>query len=110
MTKLSKHFVSLLFLLSSGCGTMEVADFQPNITLPASGDCYGIKVLSKEETRLPKAQCDELKKRAVFIDSENYKLLRQTVQRNCQKFECKQIIGAFDGLFLSIDQALQLIP
>jgi hypothetical protein len=89
---------------------MEVADFQPNITLPASGDCYGITVLSKKETRLPRAECDEIKKRAIFIDSENYKLLRKSIQKNCQNFQCKEIIGAFDGLFLAIDEALQLIP
>ena len=104
-------FASLLFSLASlSCANMDVADFRPHIRLPASGDCFGINVLSHKEVRLAKPQCDELVKRAIFLDSENYKLLRSSIQKNCQHFQCKQIVGAFDGLFLSIDQALQKIP
>lgn len=88
---------------------MKVADFQANITLPASEDCFGITVISKKETRLPKEQCEQFKKRAIFIDSENYKLIRKTTLINCQYKECKQIMGAFDELFLSIDSALQKV-
>jgi len=89
---------------------MEVADFKAQIRLPASQDCYGINVISGKETRLPHAQCDEVIKRSVFLDSANWKLLRETIQRNCQQYQCQQIVGAFDGLFISIDQALQKIP
>jgi hypothetical protein len=89
---------------------MKVPDFQANITLPASGDCFGITTLTRKETRLPKEQCDEFKKRAIFIDSENYKLIKKTTLINCQYKECKQIQGAFDDLFLAIDGALQKIP
>lgn len=89
---------------------MEVADFRPHIRLPASGDCFGINVISKKEVRIPRPQCDELVKRSIFLDSENYKLLRTSIQRNCQQFQCTQIIGAFDGLFIAIDKALQNVP
>lgn len=89
---------------------MEVADFQVGITLPASEDCYGVNVISGKEERLPRLQCIEKRKRSVFLDSANYKLLKETIQRNCQQFQCTQIIGAFDGLFISIDQALQELP
>lgn len=107
-----KSFALLVSSLAfvSACSSMKVADFEASITLPASGDCYGIKVLSKAESRLPRAACDEKKKRAVFIDSENYKLLKTTIQKNCQYAQCKQLTGAFDELFLSLDQALQKLP
>lgn len=103
---------SLLLVVLSGCAglPMQVPDFQPNVTLPASGDCYGITVVTRKETRLPKPECDELKKRAVFFDSENYKLIRESFQQNCQLFQCQQLIGAFDNLFLAIDKGLQSIP
>lgn len=89
---------------------MDVADFRAHITLPASEDGYGINVISKKEVRIPKAEWDQLKKRGVILLSDDYKLLRQSIQKNCQTFKCKQIVGAFDGLFLSIDEALQQIP
>lgn len=89
---------------------MEIADFRPHIKLPYSGECYGINVLSHKEIRLTKPQCDHLIQRAIFLDSANYKLLRTSIERNCQQFQCQQIIGAFDGLFLAIDKALQKMP
>lgn len=112
MIKLLKHSVNLLFLLSSlvGCAGMEVADIKPRITLPASQECFGITVLSKKEERLSEADCIEVKKRSVFLDSENWKMLRSSIQRNCQHLKCKQIVGAFDNLFLTIDEALQQLP
>lgn len=89
---------------------MEVADFRAHIRLPASQDCFGINVVSGAEVRLPKAQCDALISRAIFLDSDNWKLLKTSIQRNCQYNECKQLVGAFDGLFLSLDKAAQQIP
>lgn len=110
MTRLLLPLGALLSLVISGCAQMEVADFQANIRLPASQDCYGINVVSGREQRRSRKQCDDLVARAVLLDSENWKLLRESIQRNCQQFECKNIIGAFDGLFLSLDKALQALP
>lgn len=89
---------------------MQTSDFEVMITLPASQDCAGIKVMSGTETRYPHPQCEEMKKRAVFITSKNYKLLKGDVQKNCQYQKCQQITGAFDGLFLTLDHALQQVP
>lgn len=102
--------VLLLLLALSNCGSMQTSDFEVNVTLPASQECYGLHVMSGKETRRPSAVCMELKKRAVFLTSENYKLLKADIQRNCQNQKCKQITGAFDGLFLSLDEALRKIP
>lgn len=110
MTKLLQLSVSLLSFALLSCATFEVADFRPHIRLPASQDCFGVNVLTHKEVRLSRPQCDELIKRAIFLDSVNYKLLKTSIERNCQHAECKQIIGAFDGLFLALDQALSKLP
>lgn len=111
MLRLLRLSVSSLFLaLSLSCANLEVADFRPHVRLPYSGDCFGVNVLSHKEVRIARPQCDELIKRAIFLDSENYKLLRSSIQRNCQHFECTQIIGAFDGLFLALDKGLEKLP
>jgi hypothetical protein len=88
------------------------SDWQASITLPASGDCMSFHVMSGKEVRLPadSPECIEKKLKSVWLDLESYKLLRGDIQKNCQFAQCKQITGAFDGLFLTIDSALQKIP
>src|SRR4051812_5717051 len=101
--RLLQLFVSLLLIANSACSSMEIADIRPYVTLPYSEDCFGINVLSRTEARLPKPQCEEMKKRAVFMTSNDWKLLRISIQKNCQHAKCKQLIGAFDELFLAVD-------
>lgn len=107
-TKLSLMVASLASL--SACAGMQIANIKPMVTLPYSGDCYAVAVLTHEKIRTPKQQCDEIKKRAVFIVSEDWKKQRIAIQKNCQHSQCKQLIGAFDELFLRIDGALAKIP
>jgi hypothetical protein len=110
--KLSRQLAALLFsLLTTSCATMmQTSDFEAMVILPASGDCFGLHVMSGIEKRYPAEVCKEIVKRAVFLTSANWKMLREDVQKNCQYQQCQQITGAFDGLFLSIDKALQKIP
>ena len=89
---------------------MEIADIGPMVTLPASGDCYQVTVLSQKKTRFPKEQCDQIKKRGIVITSEDWKKQRISIQKNCQLQKCKQLVGVFDSLFLTIDDALKKIP
>lgn len=89
---------------------MELADFNVFTTLPASGDCYGISVITQQRTRIPKAECDEKKKMSVILFYDDYRMLKFANLKNCQFNECKQIEGAFDQLFLGMDKALQKIP
>lgn len=107
---LSKLLIVLCLILVSSCGGMEIADIGPMVTLPASGDCYRVTVLTKVKTRIPKIQCDEIKKRGIVLTSEDWKKQRISIQKNCQLQKCKQLIGTFDSLFLTIDQALQKVP
>ena len=89
---------------------MQTSDFEVNVVLPYSGDCAGVKVMSKTYRRIPRTECVKLTRRAIFITSENYRMLRGDVQSNCQYQACKQITGAADGLFLALDEALQKLP
>lgn len=102
----------LLVASTSSCAHYQTSDWQANITLPATLDCYGFNVMSGKETRLPaEAKACEIKKlKSVWIDYENYKILRGDVQKNCQLNQCTQMIGAFDNLFLKMDAALGQIP
>lgn len=109
--RLTKPFLMVASLLSlSACGSMEIADIGPMITLPASGDCYQVTVLTHQKKRFPKAKCDDIKRRGVVLTSEDWQKQRFSIQKNCQLAQCKQLIGAFDELFLAVDQALQKMP
>lgn len=111
--KLSKPLASLLLLASlSGCaGLKKVSDFQVNVTLPASGDCMGFNIISGKEQRLPadSKECQEKKRKSVWLDSENYKILRKDILNGCQLDACTQFTGRFDSLFLMLDKAAQKV-
>lgn len=55
-------------------------------------------------------KCKDLKQKGIILDSENYLILRRDILKNCQFYQCKQIVGAFDDLFLTIDRAVRLVP
>lgn len=97
----------LITLTIISCQTFEIADITPLVRLPASQDCFGISVLSQEEKRIPKAECDEILKTSVIIPFEEYQKQRFVTQKNCQMAKCKQLVGAFDNLFLTIDAGLK---
>ncbi len=106
--KLSMRFVSSVALLAiTSCKSFQASDFEVMVRLPASEDCFGLRVMSGKETRYPKEACDEIVKRAIFLTSANWNMLRGDIQKNCQQAQCHQIRGAADGLFLSLDKALQ---
>ena len=92
------------------CANIEIADIGPMVTLPASGDCYQVTVISQKKTRYPKAKCDDIKRRGIILTSDDWKKQRISIQKNCQLNKCKQLVGVFDSLFLTIDSALQKVP
>lgn len=110
LKQLTKLFLMVASLSLSGCGSFQIADIGPMVTLPGSGDCYQVTVLTNKKTRFPKVQCDDIKRRGIILTSEDWQKQRFSIQKNCQILECKQLIGAFDELFLTIDNALKHIP
>lgn len=113
MTKLLQRAANLLLLASlSACASFKLSDWQASFTLPASGDCYSINVMSGKEERLAvdDPKCISKKLHSVWIDSESYKMLKLDIQNNCRAAECAQITGAFDNFFLTIDEAARAIP
>lgn len=89
---------------------MSIQNFKAGVTLPYSEDCYFKYVLSPDSQRYEKAKCEIIKKHALIITSDDWKIIRKNFQDNCQVLECKQLVGQFDQLFLTIDKSLQLIP
>lgn len=97
-------------ILSASCATYRTSDFPIMIRLPASRECFELKVMSGKEKTYSVEQCDAMIAKAIFLTSDSWKLLRGDIQTNCLNAKCKQIQGAADGLFLSLDRALQSVP
>lgn len=76
------------------------------MTLPYSEDGYRIGTLTQKETRIPKAEWEEKKKRGIIIFSEDWQKLKFSFLKNCITNPCKQTVGALDELFIAIDKAL----
>lgn len=109
LLKRSAASVVSVIILSS-CGSFQTSDFPLIIQLPASKECFEIKVMSGAERRYLPATCEKIKARAILLTSEAWKMIRADIQTNCLHAECTQISGAADGLFLAIDKALQKVP
>lgn len=86
---------------------VEIPDISPGVTLPASGDGYQIGTLSQKETRIPKAEWDEKRKRGIILFSDDWAKLKFTLLKNCISNPCKQTVGALDDLFIAIDDAIK---
>lgn len=102
--------LSVSLLISVGCATQEIPDFKAHITLPASGNGYWVKSVSPEEGMIPKAEWEQVKRRGIIILPEDWKILRNTVLKNCLVMECKNAVGIFDDIFFSLDEALKKTP
>lgn len=89
---------------------MKISDVPLMVQLPASKQCFEVKVLSWEEAIYPPEQCEKIKEISIILTSEAWKMLRGDIQSNCQTSKCKQLTGAADGLFIAIDEALQKVP
>jgi hypothetical protein len=109
LSMLLKSLVPLTVIIS-GCQTFRTSDYPLIIRLPASRECYEFKVMSHAEKRYPEKECDEIISRAIFITSETWRLMRGDIQANCQNAKCEQVRGAADGLFITVDEALQKVP
>ena len=104
-------FFIILALVLSGCASVKIPDFKAHITLPASEDGYWVKTVSPDEGRIPKEEWAIKRKRGIILLKEDWAILRNTLLENClTNRQCKDVVGTFDGLFYSIDEALKRIP
>ena len=97
----------LFFAVS--CAHVDIPNIKVYVELPASRDGYGIETVTKKEHVIPAEQWKEKKKRAMYIFSEDWQVLKQTLRANCIKNKCRQAVGALDGLFLALDNALKKV-
>jgi hypothetical protein len=110
MHLLRKHFLSLSLSFSlCACATVAIPDFNAYITLPAGGDGFGVSTVSKKITEIPQPRWEEMKKRGVVVLPEDWKILKQTIRKNCIANNCEKAIGAVDSLFYAIDDALKKV-
>jgi hypothetical protein len=105
--RLSVLFVSLVSSLLSSCAQLQVSDVPLMIRLPASKQCFSVTILTGKEMMYSPEDCQKIQERSIILTSEAWRLLKGDIQKNCQLTQCKQIEGAADGLFHTIDQALQ---
>ncbi len=112
MTRLFKLTIILAAstLISVGCATVEIPNIKTYVTLPYSGDGHSIETLTHKEDRIPKAEWEEKRKRGIILFSEDWQKLKFTLLKNCEMNECKQSVGALDGLFQALDDALGSMP
>lgn len=78
------------------------------VRLPASRHCFEVKIVSWKETEYNEQDCDKIVERGIILTSDAWKLLRRDIEVNCHSVQCKQITGAADKLFLTIDQMLNV--
>ena len=100
---------SLLFLAS--CQTVEIPDFRPDVVLPASGDCYGITVVTGKKRRIAKddPECIKLKRTSILLAPDQYAIIKKSYYKMCITMDCKQAVKVMDDLFLTIDKAAQAV-
>lgn len=104
----SSFLLCSLFLLCS-CATVEVPNFKAWVELPASKKGYAVETVSHKEYEMPADKWAEKKKKAIHIFSEDWLILKRTIRKNCITNRCKQAVGALDGLFIAIDDALKKV-
>lgn len=97
----------ILIAISSCSSTIEIPDFKAYATLPASGDGYWVKTVSNDEGRIPKELWSIYSKRGIVLMPEDWEILRYAIIKNCLSNDCKDSVGIFDDLFLTLDSALK---
>lgn len=97
-------------LLTASCQTYQIHPFEIGVTLPYSGQCHFKNVITDETRDLDPNSCDQIKKRSLILTSDAWTTIRDDIQTNCAQQQCVELVGKFDQLFLTIDQALKDIP
>ena len=108
-TSLLRMLSVSLLLSPSGCASVEIPNFRAFITLPASEDGFGVFTTSHKEVVIPADKWAVERKRGIIILPEDWKILKLTIRKNCIVNKCKKAVGALDGLFLAIDDALKKV-
>lgn len=96
-------------LVLSSCASVQVPNIKAWVELPASKRGFAVETVTKREHYISAQEWEEKRKSAVHIFSEDWKVLKSTIRSNCIQNKCKEAVGALDGLFLAIDNALKKV-
>lgn len=113
--KLRSLALILTSILLSSCSTMTtIPRFPVHVTLPASEDGFFVNTVrlhdGTDEGTVPKAQWLEMRKRGLVLLPPAWFKLRSFLLENCLTNSCKLMVGTFDTLFKTIDDALSKLP
>jgi len=97
-------------LLLSACASVKIPDIYTYVTLPASGNGFGVSSLGKPDKEIPANDWKKISRKGVILLAEDWAKIKKELSSACIKHECDQAIGALDGLFYAIDDALKKIP
>lgn len=66
--------------------------------------------MTKVTRDVPKAECEDIKKRSLILTSEAWRVIRTDIQNNCAQSQCTELTGKMDQIFLDIDKGLNKLP
>ena len=96
-----------LVLGLSACSTIELPSANLYVTLPASGNGFGVNILTNKEVEIPAKEWKQISRRGVILLSEDWAKIKLSLLKACLENTCRQSVGALDGLFYAIDDALK---
>lgn len=101
--------LSAALLVLGACASVEIPDFKAHITLPASQDGFWVKTVSEQEGTIPAEEWKKILETTphIVLFSQDWSILRFALMKNCLTMQCKQAVGALDGLFYAMDAALK---
>ena len=107
-------YLALIFLLAGCSTTTTIPRFKVHVTLPASEDGYYVNTVllhdGTDEGRVAKDKWAEQRRRGLMLLPGDWLVLRTFLLENCLMNSCKLMVGTFDNLFKTIDDALKKVP
>lgn len=77
--------------------------------MPYSGNCFFVNAVDGKTREYPAPECEKMRRKGLIVLSEDWKIIREILQINCQMTQCKQLVGQFDSLFLVLDEAAEQV-
>lgn len=93
----------MLFVSSAalvGCASVEIPDIKPHVELPGSEGAFWVSTTTEAEGEYTKEQWEWKKrnKAHIILFSDDWKILRFSIVKNCLSMTCKNAVGTLDFL------------
>lgn len=94
----------------SACANVKIPDIYTYVTLPASGNGFGVSSIGKPDKEIPAKEWKLMVRRGVILMPDDWAAIKKELSKSCIQQQCDQAIGALDGLFYALDDALKRLP